>query len=269
MQGPPVWWLVLVLGIVGYYLLVRAEFRSRLLLPAAAMVAVLVWYWLTFELLAFYAAFALGIVMVGMQVLGSGVRADREEQRAGAELLGPTEKERPWSPVKLWARGFGTWRDLGPSWSGQVAGRRVLVTELSWGVGDRDDGPEEAWTVVAVVLPSGVSAVSIRPELPRTRLLRALGIRDRDLEIERFNRRFDLTCEDPRAAVALLAPHVVDNLLEPPNDASVSLAGEELLCWLPRRGGQELAAIVRNLVAAVEAIPSAVFEIADPSPPTS
>jgi hypothetical protein len=76
--------------------------------------------------------------------------------------------------------------------------------------------------------------LTIAQENILTRLADALTFRDLEFESEEFNRRFNVTGDDPRFATALCDARMMQWLLDHGDGYAFELVGDRLLCWTRR-----------------------------------
>jgi hypothetical protein len=115
------------------------------------------------------------------------------------------------------------------------------------------------YAVCALAIPTYLPEVSITPENVMTRMGRAFGVDDIELESDDFNRRYRVTARNAKFASDVLSPRTMEMLLARPA-LHFRIAGTDVLCWEP--GGTtpaDLLARTSTLAAFVAGIPSFVW----------
>ena len=67
--------------------------------------------------------------------------------------------------------------------------------------------------VVALGMPCALPELHVGPEGVFSRIGKAIGVQDIELESEEFNRRFRVRCPDPKLATDILTPRTMETLL--------------------------------------------------------
>lgn len=115
------------------------------------------------------------------------------------------------------------------------------------------------YVVSSIQLATYLPALQVTPENMLTRLGNALGLDDIELESEDFNRRFRVSCHDPKFASDVLSPRTMQALLARP-DLSWRFDGQDAVAW--RDGKLAPAAAMADLAvlrAVLDGIPSFVW----------
>jgi hypothetical protein len=148
--------------------------------------------------------------------------------------------------------------------SGTVDGRSFVAFDYSY-VTQESDGrggttsTTHHYAICALALPSDLPRLCLTPENALTRLGRAIGVDDIELESEEFNRRYRVTCPDPKFASDVLTPRTMEMLLARPS-LHFRVAGTDLLCWENgKTDTTNLLARTSTLSAFVAGIPSFVW----------
>jgi hypothetical protein len=115
------------------------------------------------------------------------------------------------------------------------------------------------WAIGFAELPQWLPSLRLGPETLLTRVGRALGAGDIDVESPEFNRRFRVRARDRAHAFDLLHPRAIEHLLRQPYDVW-EVAGARVL--IARRGTwrpDEYGPAVANLEAFIATIPDYVW----------
>lgn len=127
-------------------------------------------------------------------------------------------------------------RDVGNVLSGTWHGREVVAFEYRYTAGT---GPQEQAQVFAAIcvltpVPSPWPDLVVEPERLPTALADALALRDIDMELETFNRAFEVRSTDPRFASAFLDARMMAWLMESaPVGFGAEIVGGQLLTFVP------------------------------------
>lgn len=148
---------------------------------------------------------------------------------------------------------------------GAEGGRDFVSFDYQFTETDRDsDGKSSNRTyrfhVTAINLPCYFPSLEVGPENFLTRIGKALGGNDIDLESENFNRRFRVRCPDVKFAHDVLHPRTMEFLLGT-RPMAMRIEGGDLLCW--DDGRMKPTDVLRHLYVTngvVSAIPSFVWK---------
>jgi hypothetical protein len=94
---------------------------------------------------------------------------------------------------------------------------------------DRGASVSRSVTCALVPLPFGVPALAIVPRGAADVSREPTATRRVDLELEAFNRRFDVFAEDPRAAVAFLDQRMMDAIMQVPLRVAIHVHEDRML----------------------------------------
>jgi hypothetical protein len=127
-------------------------------------------------------------------------------------------------------------RDIKNVLTGIWHGRDVIAFEFRYTAGT--DAQERAQvfeaTCVLTPVPSSWPDLVVEPERLPTVLADALGLRDIDMELEAFNRAFEVRCTDARFASAFLDARMIAWLMESaPVGFGVEIVGGRMLAFVP------------------------------------
>jgi hypothetical protein len=147
-------------------------------------------------------------------------------------------------------------------------GREIRAFDF-WYRDPRDEGgfsPRRSLT--CAVVPLGASAPSLRisPRDLADGVRAALGTPEVRLELEAFNRRFDVECEDPRFAVAFLEQRMMEALLALPDGVGVDVNEDVVLLSAPLMPAEEVLRLFEAAVAIHERIPRSLRSLFPPRP---
>ena len=171
-------------------------------------------------------------------------------------------------PFDLFFRGDGRRFEnvLYGTWQG------VDIKEFDYSYYEKSEGSQgggKTWHHFScVLLETDLSCphLTIAPESFWTRLADGVGLRDIELELEEFNRAFNVRCNDRRFAVAVLDARMMRWLLEAGPGWSFELMGDSILCFSKRREPFELIPLLGSAKRFHESIPRVVRELYGPTP---
>lgn len=194
------------------------------------------------------------------------VRPRRELHRAEAAQLRLTSA--PGDPLRMLDRGFAL--------LGQVASAKD-VENTSWGTwrgldvvvfdywfarsSDPERADQESFTCAATSVPPTWPDLAVVPRSAAGRLAHGLGLRGVELELERFNRAFEVRSADPRFATALLDAPMIDWLLGLPTGTGFELRETTLLAVVPRPAFDVVPFALQALQAFRDRIPPVVSSL--------
>lgn len=164
------------------------------------------WLW-------FVALFAFALVFVGAYVYRH-FRGKALAAYAHGRGWTYTRRQDEWARRDLgWPSSIGRAHQAHHVLAGGYDGHHAVVFEHHWVTGSGDDRRNHRATVCTLGLPRSVSKLAVSRENAFTRVGRALGIRDIELESDAFNREFRVTGDDPRFAYDVLHPRFMEWLL--------------------------------------------------------
>jgi hypothetical protein len=184
------------------------------------------------------------LVFIVVAVAGVAVAAWRARRRAGRQRqlmllcrraglrflpLDPFE-DSAWLPFRLFGRGTSRGTE-NAVWSTADDGIRVFDY---WYVDDRDGTTvRERLTCAVADLPFTVPRLVVEPRDPIDLAADAVGMDRIDLELEAFNRRFEVRSADRRFAHAFLDQRMMQALLGLPASVSLTVNEDRLLLQAP------------------------------------
>jgi hypothetical protein len=113
-------------------------------------------------------------------------------------------------------------------------------------------------------IEAACSPISISRENLLTRLADAIGLDDLELELEEFNRAFNVKAKDRRFAVALVDQRMMRFLLGTDPAFAFEACGRWLLCSSKRRRPTELVPLLGTLKGFRDHVPRVVFDLYRP-----
>jgi hypothetical protein len=218
-----------------------------------------------------------GLLIVLFVVLAAGAAAWRTRHRAGRErqlmLLcrhagleyQPIDPfaDTTWLPFRLFARGEARGTE-NAVWSDAVEGVRVFDY---WFVEQRDEGRVTTRLTCALVeLPFGVPRLQVEPRDALDVVSDAVGLDRIELELEAFNRRFEVRTADRRFAVAFLDQRMMEALLGLPAGVTVSVNEDRLLLHAPLLPAPQVLLLFDVASALRTQIPPVVASLYPPRP---
>jgi hypothetical protein len=143
---------------------------------------------------------------------------------------------------------WGTWR-----------GREVVVFDYWFA---RSSDPQRAdhvyLTGVTTPVPAAWPDLAIVPRSAAGRLARTVGARGIELELERFNRAFEVRSADPRFASALLDARMLEWLLGLPAGTGFEVRGGRLLATVPRPTFDDVPVALETIEAFLNRVPPVI-----------
>ncbi len=100
--------------------------------------------------------------------------------------------------------------------------------------------------------------LEIAGESVMTRLADALTLRDIAFESENFNRRFNVTSDDPRFASAFCDPRMIEWLLRHGEGYAFEVVGDRFLCWRGRVDPDEIVHLLGTAMTFRDQVPDVV-----------
>lgn len=146
---------------------------------------------------------------------------------------------------------WGTWR-----------GRDVAVVEY-WFARSSDPSRDdyEYFTCVLVGAPLPWPRLAVLPERVEHRVVDAIEGRDVDLELEAFNRTFEVRAEDRRFATVLLDARMMEWLLSLPAGSGFEIMDGTLLFHVPRRLDRNIGGALEATQSFLERVPPVVASL--------
>jgi Protein of unknown function (DUF3137) len=115
------------------------------------------------------------------------------------------------------------------------------------------------YVVASVQLPTFLPRLQVTPENVLTRLGNAVGFDDIELESEDFNRKFRVSCDDPKFASDVLSPRTMQLLVSRPVP-SWRIEGTDVVAWHEGRMSPALVlSMLQTLCAVIAGVPSFVW----------
>ncbi len=198
------------------------------------------------------------------------VRPRRELHQGEARSLGFTSA--PGDPLGFLDRRFLFLRTLASvreventSW-GTWQGMDVAVFDYWFARSsepNRDD--YEYYTGVVAPVPADWPAVAVLPERLESRLADAALMRDVELELERFNRAFEVRTQDRRFASALLDGRMMRWLLSLPGGSGFEIETGQLLLHTPRRLDRDIEGALETMASFLDRIPPVIRSLYGPT----
>jgi hypothetical protein len=147
----------------------------------------------------------------------------------------------------------GTWQEL-----------EVVAFEYRYTSGLDAAGQAQAFTFICVVtpVPSTWPDLVVEPERLPTALADALGLRDIEMELEAFNRRFEVRSSDPRFASAVLDARMIDWLMgSAPVGFGVEIVGGQLLAFVPDLLPWQVETVLAATAGFLDQVPAAIASL--------
>ncbi|MFD6093498.1 hypothetical protein ACFWGN_15375 [Oerskovia sp. NPDC060338] len=145
--------------------------------------------------------------------------------------------------------------------AGQYAGRPALSFTYVWTVGGGKSETTHTAHVVVLFLPVALPTLELTPEGFGTRVAKAFGGQDIQLESEDFNRAWRIEASDLRFAHQVLHPRLMHRLLEPDfARRNVRIEGDAILGWTGGRTVLDnVLPLMSRLAVVADAIPDHVW----------
>jgi hypothetical protein len=154
----------------------------------------------------------------------------------------------------------GTWRGLD-----------VVAFEYRYTSGTDARGQSQAFTYLCVLTPVPASwpDLVVEPERLPTKLADTLALRDIDMELETFNRAFEIRSTDPRFASAFLDARMMAWLMESaPVGFGAEIVGGQLLTFVPDLLPWQVDTVLAATVGFLEQVPPVIASLyPDPATP--
>ncbi len=146
---------------------------------------------------------------------------------------------------------WGTWR-----------GMEVVVIDY-WFARSSDPSRNDYryFTCAATSVPTSWPDLSIVPEGFGSRVASSLGDRGVELELECFNRAFEVRSDDPRFAHALIDGRMMSWLEALPRATGFEISDGTLLCRTPRRPDLDLRWSLETMATFLDRVPPVVASL--------
>jgi hypothetical protein len=131
---------------------------------------------------------------------------------------------------------------------------------------DRTVSPRRRLTCAVVPLGAGARRLRIAPRDLDDDLKDLLGLREIELELEEFNRRFAVRTEDERFAIAFLEQRMMEALLALPDGVTVDVNDDVVLLSSPELLPEQVLRLYDAAVAIHERIPRSLPSLFPPRP---
>jgi hypothetical protein len=131
---------------------------------------------------------------------------------------------------------------------------------------DRPVTPRRRLTCAVVPLGASVPRLRVMPRDLDDELRSALGLREVRLELEEFNRRFTVSSEDERFAIAFLEQRMMEALLALPDGVTVDVNEDAVLLWAPELPAEQILRLYDAAVAIHDRIPRSLPSLFPPRP---
>jgi hypothetical protein len=152
-------------------------------------------------------------------------------------------------------------RDIAHVLSGTWRGIDVVAFEYRYTSGTNAQGQANvfAYTCAVIPVPSSWPDLVVEPERVPTKVADALGLRDIDMELESFNRAFEVRSSEPRFASALLDARMMEWLMtSAPAAFGVEIVGGRLLGFVPEVYPWQTESLLVTVKAFLDQVPSIV-----------
>lgn len=150
-----------------------------------------------------------------------------------------------------------TLREVDNVLRGTWEGTEVLVFEFR----RANDETEWRYTCVMRPVPTGWPWLLLKPETPLTRVARDAGLRDVELESERFNRSFEVRSSDRRFATAVLEPRMMEWLMELSPRYGFEIRDGWLLAFTTQVQPWEIDLVLRTGAEFLDRVPSVAHSL--------
>lgn len=120
---------------------------------------------------------------------------------------------------------------------------------------DRPITPRRHLTCAVVPLPASAPRLRVSPRDLDDDLRAVLGLREIELELEAFNRRFAVRTEDERFAIAFLEQRMMEAILALPEAITVDVNEDVALLWAPELPAEQMLRLFEAAVAIHRRIP--------------
>ena len=149
--------------------------------------------------------------------------------------------------------------------TGEVKGRPMVAFDYSYKTDSTDSEGKRTTTthnfgIYALGMPCALPELHLGPEGVFSRIGKAIGMQDIELESEEFNRRYRVRCPNPKLATDVLTPRTMEMLIHAPK-MRFRFVGSDVLCY---EGGCISAAEIINrttvLANVLDGVPAFVWK---------
>ncbi len=187
---------------------------------------------------------------------------EAEARRLGLESSSSDPSRIASLPFDVLARP-ATIRDVDNVLRGTWKGAEVVVFEYR----TANDENESRYTCAMFSVPAGWPSLLVKPETPLTRAARDVGLRDVELELERFNRSFEVRASDRRFSTAVLEPQMMEWLMGLSPPYGFEIRDGWLLASTAQVQPWEIDRVLRTAREFLERIPSVAHSLFDTAAP--
>ena len=131
---------------------------------------------------------------------------------------------------------------------------------------DRPVTPRRRLTCAVVPLGASAPRLRVAPRDLEDDVRAVLGLREIELELEEFNRRFVVQTEDERFAVSFLEQRMMEALLALPDGVTVDVYEDVVLLTAPELPAEQVLRLYDAAVAIHERIPHSLPSLFPPRP---
>jgi hypothetical protein len=131
---------------------------------------------------------------------------------------------------------------------------------------DRPVTPKRHLTCAVVPLEASVPRLRVAPRDLDDDLRAVLGLREVELELEAFNRRFAVESEDERFAIAFLEQRMMEALLALPEGVTLDVNENAVLLWARELPAEQVLRLYDAAAAIHERIPRSLPSLFPPRP---
>jgi hypothetical protein len=131
---------------------------------------------------------------------------------------------------------------------------------------DRPVTPRRRLTCAVVPLPGSARRLRIAPRDLDDEVRSVLGLREIELELEEFNRRFVVETEDERFAITFLEQRMMEALLALPDGVTVDANEDVVLLSAPELPAEQVLRLYDSAVAIHRRIPHSLSSLFPPRP---
>ena len=131
---------------------------------------------------------------------------------------------------------------------------------------DRAITPKRRLTCAVVPLGASSRRLRVAPRDLDDELREALGFREIELELEEFNRRFTVECQDERFAIAFLEQRMMEALLALPDGVTVDVNEDVVLLSAPELPAAQVLRLYDAAVSIHRRIPRSLPSLFPPRP---
>jgi hypothetical protein len=171
-----------------------------------------------------------------------------------------------WLPFRLFGRGTARGAENVVWHRGDADGSvRAFDYWFKEERGQAGGDPVHRFTCAVAELPFACPRLEVIPHGPLELFPGALGD-DIDLELEEFNRRFRISAEDRRFAVAFLDPRMMAAMMRLPEGIALAVNQAHLLLWAPQLPAPQLLMVLEVARTLARRAPTVVASLYPPGP---